>query len=95
MKKSSQGQEDKGFREYDKTITKSLAEEPTDAGIFLEEDAVLNHRSTKLCSSNDGTTGRPRHIISTCQQPNNAPPILVYAYFIISVMLESKLYIYL
>lgn len=60
-------QEAKAFRQYDKTITKSLAEEPTEAGIFLEVDAVLNHRSTKLCSCKDGSTGRPRHIISTCQ----------------------------
>lgn len=62
-----QGAEAKGFRQYDKTMTKSLAEEPTDAGIFFEVDAVLNHISTNLCSSNVGTTGWPRHIISTYQ----------------------------
>lgn len=45
------------FRQYDKTITKSLAEEPTDAGTFFDVDAVRNHRSTKLCSCNDGSTG--------------------------------------
>ena len=45
------------FRQYERTITKSLAEEPTDAGTFFEVDAVLNHRSTKFCSCNDGTTG--------------------------------------
>ena len=47
-------------------MTKSLAEEPTDAGIFFEVDAVRNHRSTKLCSCKDGSTGWPPHIISTC-----------------------------
>lgn len=47
----------KAFRQYDKTITKSLAEDPTDAGIFFEVDAVRNHRSTKLCSCKDGSTG--------------------------------------
>lgn len=36
------------FRQYDRTITKSLAEEPTDAGTFFEVDAVRNHRSTKF-----------------------------------------------
>jgi len=49
-------QEDKAFRQYDKTITKSLAEDPTDAGILFEVEAVRNHRSTKLCSCNDGST---------------------------------------
>ena len=47
----------KAFRQYDKTITKSLAEDPTDAGIFFEVDAVRNHKSTRLCSCRDGSTG--------------------------------------
>lgn len=45
------------FRQYDSTITKSLAEEPTDAGTFFDEDAVRNHKSTKFCSCRVGTTG--------------------------------------
>lgn len=36
------------FRQYDRTITKSLAEEPMDAGTFVAVDAVPNQRSTKL-----------------------------------------------
>lgn len=44
------------FRQYDRTMTKSLPEEPTDAGTFFDVDAP-NHRSTKLCSCNDGITG--------------------------------------
>lgn len=53
------------FRQYERTITKSLAEEPTDAGTFFEVDAVRNHRSTKFCSCCVGRTGWPRHRIST------------------------------
>ena len=36
------------FRRYERTITKSLAEEPMDAGTSFAVDAVQNHRSTKL-----------------------------------------------
>lgn len=58
------------FRQYDRAITKSLPEEPTDAATFFEVDAVWNHRSTTLCSCNDGITGWPRHMISTYKQTN-------------------------
>lgn len=36
------------FRLYDKTITNSLADEPTEAGTLFVVGPVRNHKSTRL-----------------------------------------------
>lgn len=47
------------LRPYDSTITNSLAELPTGGCVASDVGggAAWNHRSTKLCSCNVGTTG--------------------------------------
>lgn len=53
------------LRQYERVITKSLAEEPTTAGTFFGVVGVRNQRSTTFSSCNVGSTDWPRHIIST------------------------------